>query len=357
MAFQHNCRYWQPETLANFEVTMHANYLGMRLAWDPTQKPEAIFEELHKLFYGAAAKEMETYWNYIDSVWLGTPDFSGCGFGHLRRFGGESIAKARTLMNAALAKASTPEEKFRVGIADDSLKAFELFLKLRADLNEGRFATLDSEGQKYIDLVTSLGKKYEKQFAFGRMGWTGDQGIYSVYFKPFYKETYDSAAQIAKTSELVTPKPLSAWRFQADKDKKGEAAGWQNPGFDDSSWKTANPGTDTWSFLGQHNLMGSAWYRHKVDVPKQPDGKKISLWLGATDGSAKVFVNGKHITWKNPKGELVPQFEGFCNPSSFDVTEAIKPGENTIAVFTTRTFMNELGTGGLIAPVVLYRDK
>src|SRR5690606_20395294 len=125
--FQYNCRYWQPETLANFEVVMHALYLGTRLSWDPTQKPADIFDELHRLFYGNAAKEMAAYWTFIDDVWTGTPEYSGCGFGHLRRFGGEKIRKARELMNAAIAKAVTPEEKFRIGMADDSLKAFELF--------------------------------------------------------------------------------------------------------------------------------------------------------------------------------------------------------------------------------------
>lgn len=357
MAFKHNCRFWQPETLSNFETTMHAQYLGTRLAWNPDQKPREIFDELHRLFYGSAAKEMETYWNFIDGVWVGTPEYSGCGFGHLRRFGGEPIAKARTLMNAALAKAATPAEKFRVGMADDSLKAFELFVRMRSDLNEGRFESLEDDSRRYVDLVTELGGKYEKQFAFGRMGWTGPEGIYGRYFRAFYKETHDDAARIAKTAALLT-KPLSSWKWQVDKDKKGEESGWQKPEFNDAAWKTTNPGRDTWSTIGLHNHMGSAWYRHTVDVPAVPDGKKISLWIGATDGTAKVFVNGKHVPYVNAKGETAPDFNGYCQPASFDVTAALKPGAtNHIAIFTTRTFMNELGTGGLIAPVVLYREK
>ncbi|MCC7421938.1 MAG: DUF4838 domain-containing protein [Planctomycetaceae bacterium] len=357
-AFQYNCRYWQPETLANFEVVMHALYLGTRLSWDPTQKPADIFDELHRLFYGNAAKEMAAYWTFIDDVWTGTPEYSGCGFGHLRRFGGEKIRKARELMNAAIAKAVTPEEKFRIGMADDSLKAFELFLKMRADLNEGRFATLDADSKAYIQRVTDGGTKYEKQFAFGRMGWTGPQGIYGVYFKSFYDATHNDAARIAREKTILTPTPLQKWKFEVDKDKAGEAAGWQKPEFDDSKWKTSNPGIDTWSALGLHNYMGAAWYRHKVTLPAVPAGKKIWLWLGATDGTAKVFVNGKHCPWVNDKGEKVDQFAGYCQPASIDVTEAVKAGgENTIAVFTNRTDLNELGMGGLIAPVVLYHDK
>ena len=32
-------------------------------------------------------------------------------------------------------------------------------------------------------------------------------------------------------------------------------------------------------------------------------------------------------------------------------------GANGVAILCTRTFLNELGTGGLLAPVVVYRDK
>ena len=39
------CQYWQPETLSNFETSMHALYLGLRMAWDTTQKPDDIIAD------------------------------------------------------------------------------------------------------------------------------------------------------------------------------------------------------------------------------------------------------------------------------------------------------------------------
>ncbi|HUT00957.1 MAG TPA: DUF4838 domain-containing protein, partial [Phycisphaerae bacterium] len=41
------CRFWQPETLPNFEVMMHALYMGNRLAWDPSLKPREIYREIN----------------------------------------------------------------------------------------------------------------------------------------------------------------------------------------------------------------------------------------------------------------------------------------------------------------------
>ena len=100
------------------------------------------------------------------------------------------------------------------------------------------------------------------------------------------------------------------------------------------------------------------WYRTDVNIPVTPPGRRVYLWLGATDGTAKVFVNGKAIPWTDEKGDKKEQFEGYCRPASFDITDAVRPqAPNGIAILCTRTFLNELGTGGLLAPLVIYRDR
>jgi hypothetical protein len=100
------------------------------------------------------------------------------------------------------------------------------------------------------------------------------------------------------------------------------------------------------------------WYRATVKLPEIPPNKKVCLWLGATDGRAKVFVNGAHVPWRDAAGKQSEMFDGYCAPASFDITRAIRPeAENRIAILCDRHFINELGTGGLLAPVVIYRDK
>jgi hypothetical protein len=356
--YKNNCKFWQPETTTNFETMLPAQYLGLRLAWDPDQQSGPILDEMYKLFYGSAGPAMARYWGYIDAVWVNTPEYSGCGFGHLRRFTPERIKEARQLMDQALAAAKTPAEKFRVQMADDSLKQFELFLKLRCDLADGRFAALDTEAKSYIDRLLPLCDKYEKQFAFGRMGWTGKDSLYGRYFADFYKFTYDDAARLARNFTILTQPPLRHWRYQVDRERKGEAAGWAAAGFADGAWKNTDVAVETWSSIGLHNYMGSLWYRTTVKVPAVPASKKVYLWIGATDGQVKVFVNGKHVPHVDPKGKPADFFTGYCRPASFDITAAVQPGrDNHIALFCTRDFLNELGTGGLLAPVVIYRDR
>jgi hypothetical protein len=190
------------------------------------------------------------------------------------------------------------------------------------------------------------------------MGWTGKETLNVRYFDAFYKATYDDAARITGQFRIITDPPLRRWRFEADKDKAGEKTGWSRPEFDDKAWKTTDCVVDTWSALGLHNYMGQLWYRTQVAVPAVPAGKKVYLWIGATDGRVKVFINGKHVPYFDPKGDKAESFAGFCQPASFDITAAVKPGaENQVSLLCTREFLNELGTGGLLAPVVIYREK
>ncbi len=353
---QGNCQYWQPETMSNFETSMHALYLGLRMAWDPQQQPGAIIDELHSKFYGAASKPMAEYWDHIDRTWVETPEFAGCGFGHLRRWTPEKLAAGRKSLDAAKSAAGTDLERQRVQLADDSFALFEQFMQLRRNLAEGRWQSLATDASRYVDRAKELGEKYQPQFAFARMGWTGERTVNVRYFEAFYKKTYDDAARVMNDAVRVG-EPLRRWRYQPDERKQGEAVGWSRGEFDDSAWKTTDCAIDTWSAIGLHNYMGSVWYRTSVKLDPPAAGKRCHLWLGATDGRAKVFVNGQHIPWKNDKGETVDSFTGFCQPASFDITAALKPGENQISLFCTREFINELGTGGLIAPVAIYTDR
>ena len=107
-----------------------------------------------------------------------------------------------------------------------------------------------------------------------------------------------------------------------------------------------------------NNDTGLAWNRLKVKLPPVASGKKTFLWIGATDGRVKVFLNGKHIPHVNEKGESADSVNGYCQPFSFDITSAVKPdAENSIALFCTREFVNELGTGGLLAPAAIYTER
>lgn len=355
---QGRCRLWQPETVPSFETNLHALYMGIRMAWDPSQDPLAIVEELHERFYGSAARQMAAYWHFIDGVWVDTPEYSGGGWGHLRRWTPERLARARDLMDAARQAAQTPQEVFRVRLADESLGLFELFMKLRQDLAEGRFGQLDEEAERYRVRAVALGERYAPQYAFTKLWWTrDDMTMHSLYFRLFYEATYRDAARIARTFDRLTDPPLRRWRYRKDEAGDGETLGWMGEDFDDADWPATDPCVETWSSLGYHNDMGVMWYRTEVELPQVPAGRRVSLWIGATDGTAEVFVNGLSVDHVTATGERRESFSGYAAPASFDVTDAVRAGPNLVAIRCERTYINEVGTGGLLGPAVLYRER
>src|SRR5437870_1852696 len=211
-------------------------------------------------------------------------------------------------------------------------------MKLRRDQAEGRFATLADDAARWRKRVVELGQKYQDNYCFCRVRYTKNT-VNGSYFAQFYQKTYDDAARLARDCQILTSPPLRNFRYQVDPEKKGEAQGWAKPDFDDKAWKSTDVCVETWSTLGHHDYFKSMWYRTEVQVPDLPSGKKVYLWLGSTDGSARVFVNGKRIPYVDPKGKTADEANGYCQPFSFDVTNALKPSaKNTIAILCTRTF-------------------
>jgi len=354
--YAHGVNFWQPETMPNFESVLPGMVLANRLAWDTSLKPADELDEFFTKFYGAAAAPMRRYWQLFDDAWTTVSEHAGCGFGYPQRFTPALLKQARAAMNEAHAACRTDLEKRRVQMHDEAFTQFELFMKMRRDLFEGRLAHLGQDAARWRDKQSALGEQYEAQSAFAKARWAPET-IGGRYFKAFFQPAYDDGARIAKDFTVITP-TLRQWRYVVDKEKEGEALGWHEADFDDGEWSTTDPCVETWSALGLNPYYGPMFYRAQVNLSAVPAGKKVYLWISSTDGSAKVFVNGQHISYVSETGEKTDEFTGYCQPASFEITAAAKPeAQNQITIMGTRTFLNEIGTGGLIGPVVLYREK
>ncbi|OHD57445.1 MAG: hypothetical protein A2096_02625 [Spirochaetes bacterium GWF1_41_5] len=108
----------------------------------------------------------------------------------------------------------------------------------------------------------------------------------------------------------------SGWKFSYDMEDKGIEKKWGNPDFDDSSWKaittktlyedqgfnSANPnmkyGKDEWGRPGTEQYRpydGYSWYRVKVKIPPEYQGKKFVLRLGTVIDYDWSYFNGQEI--------------------------------------------------------------
>lgn len=109
---------------------------------------------------------------------------------------------------------------------------------------------------------------------------------------------------------------------------------------------------------GLHYYKGLAWYRTQVKIPKRFRGRKVYLWFGGVDESAKVWLNGQVLGASEEPGDHLPRAAGAFLPFEFDATKAVRFGEpNWIAVKVANRELNEIGTGGITAPVMFWSSK
>jgi hypothetical protein len=361
---ENNLQEWCPETMNGWDSMLPGYVLASRLTFYTQETPEAILQDLWTKFYGAAAEPMSRYWTGIDTAYLEAREYAGSPYGYLKIFTPEVMKAARAALDEALKARCTAKEARRVKLIDESFRLFERYMKMRNDWADGKLATLEADysawRQGVLDMVSRYKDPADSTYVQGRWGnpqWS--DSMYSVGYK---------GGALMEKDYARHGQPMLEWKWKHNPGPEAESLPWTAPGFSDTNWPTMHVVRDTWSSLGHHFTMtdaasgrsGRMAYRASQKLPALPGGKKVFLWIGATDGSAKLFVNGTPVKYVAPgKGEVKEAFDGYCQPSGtgFDVTAALKTGDNQFTILCDRHNLNELGTGGLMGPVVLYRQK
>ncbi len=363
-----NCAFWMPETMGGWESMLPGYYLGVRMSFYPQEKPEAILADLYARFYGAAAEPMGRYWTIMDHAWTDSGEYAGNSHGYLHMFPTQVLASARAQVNEALARGRTVPEYRRVKLIDESLTLFELFMKMRRDWAAANLRTLEADYDIWRSGVRDMVRRYSDPADS-----TYVQGRYGTLLYPdrFLAVAYRDASRMEREYVRLGA-PMPEWKWKHNPGPEAESLPWAAPEYDDADWPKTHVVRETWSALGHHLTMtdassgrsGRMVYRASQKLAAAPEGKRLFLWIGATDGSAKLFVNGTHVKYAVPekigpheKGDLIDGFSGYCDPALFDVTGAVKPGVNQFTILCERGWLNEVGTGGLMGPVVLWREK
>ncbi|MEV4507434.1 glycoside hydrolase family 2 TIM barrel-domain containing protein [Dactylosporangium sp. NPDC049525] len=131
----------------------------------------------------------------------------------------------------------------------------------------------------------------------------------------------------AQAAGSVTVSLDGGWRFATDPGGTGEAAGWAQPGFDDSGWATLQvPGNwdvhDAWA-----GYRGWGWHRRTVASPAVVAGQVVRLRFEAVYYRARVWFNGAYL------GE----HQGGYTPFEFDVTSRLT-STNTVVVAASNSY-------------------
>ncbi|WP_343731706.1 glycoside hydrolase family 2 TIM barrel-domain containing protein [Duganella sp.] len=128
-----------------------------------------------------------------------------------------------------------------------------------------------------------------------------------------------SAASAADTAPRQRQNFNAGWRFHL-----GDIGGAEQADFDDRNWQAVGlpHSFSTPYFLAPEVYVGHGWYRKDLVLPAVPAGRRWTLEFEAAFQTAEVYVNGARAA----------RHRGGYTGFPVDITSALRPGRNSIAV-------------------------
>jgi hypothetical protein len=332
---------WRVETFPNYGPQFPSMYVAGKLMWNHQTDVDALLEDCFEQFFGPAVGPMGQYIVLMDAA-LRDGDYCTGSAWDMPHFYPPSLrVKARSLLDQGKKLASGRgifEQRVRmITQTFDMLEAFCAMMdaRVRVDFVEAK-AHLDK-----LDAVANQLMAYEPvpMLSAGRFS------TYVNYMRRFFRPCTEQGHQRVTNGNRLVVAAQDEWQFQIDPARVGEDIGLWRPEMIGGGWQTIKTSSSSWSNQGLRYYKGLAWYRQTVEVPRGFAGQRTFLWCGGVDESAKVWLNGQVIGISH--GATFYPFE-------LDATQAVRPGKNVIVVCVSNQVVNELGTGGIVAPLLLY---
>ncbi len=319
---------------------MPTPYIMAKLFWDADADVDALLDDYFTKFFGPAAGPMYRYWKTLDDALYNADFHTGNAFNVPDWYPPPVMRRLAGCIRQASRLATDEPYRERVRIF---ARAFE-YLQHFQDL-------LASE-QRFDFLRAAAAYDAMQQIVDEFMAY--DPPLFSRYTAPrylprFWKQCpYQGRERTTGGNELAVAFP-DQWQFLLDPGDVGEQLDFYLPGTRGGNWQTIKSYSATWSDQGLRYYKGVAWYRQTVTVPARSRGRRLYLWFGAVDENAKVWVNGKLV------GEMS---HNAWDPFEFEVTDALRCGEPAVVVVkVTNETVDELGTGGILRPVMIWAAK
>ncbi len=329
------------ETFPNYGPQFPSMYVAGKLMWDHKTDVDALLTDVNEKFFGPAAGPMGKYLAMMDGA-LRDGDYNTGSAWNIPDFYPPALrAQAKNLLadGARLAQGKGVYAQ-RVQMISETFEMTDAF----CNMMEAR-VKLDLVGaQRELERLDTVANKLMAYKPVPMVS-AGRFSTYVNYMRRFFRHaTEQGYARITGGNRLVAAAP-DEWEFQTDPLRVGEEIGLWNGNFHGGNWQKIKTSSASWSDQGLRYYKGLAWYRTTVEVPQEFVGQRIFLWSGGVDETAKVWVNGK-VAGISPGASFYP-FE-------MDVSELVKPGRNVITMCISNQVVNEIGTGGIVAPVILY---
>jgi hypothetical protein len=329
---------WRVETFEHWGTELPSHYIAAKLMWNASADVEALLDDFSEKYYGPAAKPMRQYVTLMDAALRDADFHTGCSW-NMPQFYPESLRKeARKLLKQAAGKAGRDNlYAERVQATAETMDFLEGFIQMLEACSRGEL-TAAKEALNRTDAARKLLIAHDPPMVAPNLS--------DIYMKRFYRDCIEEGAERVSGGNRSLAVLKDEWDFLLDPLRVGEDLGYWRADLRGGNWQKIRTCSASWSDQGLRYYKGLAWYRQTVKLPENCRDKTVFLWCGGVDEKAKVWVNGKLAGISN---------DSTFQPFEFDVTDKILPGaENSIAICIANLTVDELGTGGLVSPVLLY---
>ncbi len=336
------------------ECGIASRYLRARLEWNADADVDTILSDFYARWYGPAERPMRAFTDALDLAFEETPIH-----GHEDRVLPEVYSPAllatlrRDLAEGERLAAADP---YRTRVHADRLIYDHLaaYVAMSAAEADGNYAEAASQAQRMLDLRPPL-------HAISRFFiWPDEEGYDTgVWYwrvidrRNYYHSLADRVS--GKTGRLVALLPKTAL-FRTDPQDDGLFAGWYEPRASGPAWR---PLDATRPFYAQgfedpqgHPYTGYLWYRFTADVPPDATGKRVMLYFPVIETEGWCWVNGQYVGHR-------PYLEAYIRPAQMEaeVTEALRPGANTIVLRVSTSLAPAQAADGLVGRGILYAPR
>ena len=319
-------------------------YLAYKIIWDPSLDVDAVLDEYFTLLYGPAAKPMQQHFKTLEQAYR-QADYHTGNIYDIPHILTPAVMKdlRNTLEKAERLASKDPILARRVNMVRVGYDFGVANLEMMAAVNAFDFIKAKQQYDHLINDIVPMALAHDPQLLNMRYA--------RSFIDQFWGDTIKTGYDIATGANEIIAKLPDQWQFLLDPLDGGEALGFYKPGMGDRNWTTLNTYSTSWSNQGLRYYKGECWYRTKIDVPAKYRGRRLRLWLGGIDDNAKAWINGTALP------QLARGRAPTGQPWQFDATAAIEPGQhNVIVVKVSNRAVDELGTGGITGPAMLWAE-
>ena len=304
--------------------------------WNADVDVDALVHDYCEKLFGPAAGPMEKFFTHVDARMRDADFHTGSAFDMPRFYPPEVRKKARAWLDEAKTLATQSPYKERVAVFDGAFAFTENFAGMLEAQNRNDWKAAH-EALQNLDTLREKLAGMEPPMLSPRQT--------EAYLRRFFRLPVEQGFARVTNGNVPAAFLHDEWDSLLDPQKIGEKLHYERADLTGGNWQKTPTFSTTWSDLGLRYYKGLAWYRQTVDISEKFAGKRVFLWFGGVDESARVWVNGKLVGTSPPSA---------FTPFEVDVTDAIQPGKNVVTICVANLRTNELGTGGITAPAFFY---